>query len=165
MPKGTGGSNPSLSATLSLLDKEGQIKPSTMEKYPSGRRGSPAKGVGCVSAARVQIPASPPKPCQTTFRQGSFYVWKGKISPKAPNSFFCPMKNDCHFQTDAESERPLRACFFDFIQFNLSDRECAQPYFSRPAAPRRQRGCGRWHPRCGGASRVPPDRQCPRLSA
>ena len=31
-----------------------------MEKYPSGRRGSPAKGVVCESAARVQIPPSPP---------------------------------------------------------------------------------------------------------
>ena len=30
-----------------------------MEKYPSGRRGSPAKGVVRVTAARVQIPASP----------------------------------------------------------------------------------------------------------
>ena len=32
-----------------------------MEKYPSGRRGSPAKGVVSVMAARVQIPASPLK--------------------------------------------------------------------------------------------------------
>ena len=48
MLKGTGGSNPSLSA--SFLD---------MEKYPRGRRGSPAKGVGRVTGARVQIPASP----------------------------------------------------------------------------------------------------------
>ena len=32
-----------------------------MEKYPSGRRGSPAKGVVWVTAARVQIPASPRK--------------------------------------------------------------------------------------------------------
>ena len=31
-----------------------------VEKYPSGRRGSPAKGVVCESAARVQIPPSPP---------------------------------------------------------------------------------------------------------
>ena len=31
-----------------------------MEKYPRGRRGSPAKGVGRVTGARVQIPASPP---------------------------------------------------------------------------------------------------------
>ena len=28
-----------------------------MEKYPSGRRGAPAKGVVRVSVARVQIPA------------------------------------------------------------------------------------------------------------
>ena len=32
-----------------------------MEKYPRGRRGSPAKGVGRDTGARVQIPASPPK--------------------------------------------------------------------------------------------------------
>ena len=32
-----------------------------MEKYPRGRRGSPAKGVVSEMAARVQIPASPPK--------------------------------------------------------------------------------------------------------
>ena len=31
-----------------------------MEKYPSGRRGSPAKGVVWETAARVQIPPSPP---------------------------------------------------------------------------------------------------------
>ena len=31
-----------------------------MEKYPRGRRGSPAKGVGRVTGARVQIPPSPP---------------------------------------------------------------------------------------------------------
>ena len=31
-----------------------------MEKYPRGRRGSPAKGVGRVTVARVQIPLSPP---------------------------------------------------------------------------------------------------------
>ena len=31
-----------------------------LEKYPSGRRGSPAKGVGLLKGARVQIPASPP---------------------------------------------------------------------------------------------------------
>ena len=31
-----------------------------MEKYPRGRRGSPAKGVGWATGARVQIPPSPP---------------------------------------------------------------------------------------------------------
>jgi hypothetical protein len=31
-----------------------------MEKYSSGRRGAPAKGVGRVTGARVQIPLSPP---------------------------------------------------------------------------------------------------------
>ena len=32
-----------------------------MEKYPSGRRGSPAKGVGRETGARVQIPPSAPQ--------------------------------------------------------------------------------------------------------
>lgn len=31
-----------------------------MEKYPSGRRGAPAKGVVRVSVARVRISLSPP---------------------------------------------------------------------------------------------------------
>ena len=52
----TGGSNPSLSAI-----SENRIRAFDMEKYPRGRRGSPAKGVVCESAARVQIPASPPE--------------------------------------------------------------------------------------------------------
>ena len=30
-----------------------------MEKYSSGRRGAPAKGIGRVTGARVQIPPSP----------------------------------------------------------------------------------------------------------
>ena len=30
------------------------------EKYSSGRRGAPAKGIGRVTGARVQIPPSPP---------------------------------------------------------------------------------------------------------
>ena len=32
-----------------------------LEKYPRGRRGSPAKGVGRETGARVQIPPSAPK--------------------------------------------------------------------------------------------------------
>ena len=34
---------------------------SAVEKYSRGRRGAPAKGVGWETAARVQIPPSPPK--------------------------------------------------------------------------------------------------------
>ena len=48
------GSNPTLSATL-------LSGISYLQKYPRGRRGSPAKGVGCLkNAARVQIPPSAP---------------------------------------------------------------------------------------------------------
>ena len=32
-----------------------------MENYSSGGRGAPAKGVGWVTGARVQIPDSPPR--------------------------------------------------------------------------------------------------------
>ena len=31
-----------------------------MERYPSGSRGPSAKGLDCVSGARVRIPLSPP---------------------------------------------------------------------------------------------------------
>ena len=52
--KASVGSNPTLSARLF-------ISHSTMQKYPSGRRGSPAKGVGGLKTrARVQIPPSAP---------------------------------------------------------------------------------------------------------
>ena len=40
-----------------------------MEKYSRGRRGSPAKGVGRETGARVQIPPSPPeKNCLHLYR-------------------------------------------------------------------------------------------------
>lgn len=53
----TGGSNPSLSAIF-----YGELHSiSVVQKYPRGRRGSPAKGVGRVkSAAEVQILSSAP---------------------------------------------------------------------------------------------------------
>ena len=51
------GSNPTLSATPFIL-----ITNMNLQKYPRGRRGSPAKGVGCLkNAARVQIPPSAPE--------------------------------------------------------------------------------------------------------
>ncbi len=50
----------SLSLRQLLFEAKG-IQAVHMEKYPSGRRGSPAKGVVCESAARVQIPPSPPE--------------------------------------------------------------------------------------------------------
>lgn len=53
------GSNPTLSATIFF--RPVQINGFGLEKYPSGRRGSPAKGVGRETVARVQIPPSPPK--------------------------------------------------------------------------------------------------------
>ena len=43
MLRGTGGSNPSLSATSFPMELQRGI--GFMEKYPRGRRGSPAKGV------------------------------------------------------------------------------------------------------------------------
>ena len=46
MPKGTGGSNPSLSANYTAV-----------EKYPRGRRGSPAKGVGWVDCREGSNPS------------------------------------------------------------------------------------------------------------
>ena len=36
-----------------------RFKKRNLEKYSSGRRGAPAKGIGRVTGARVQIPPSP----------------------------------------------------------------------------------------------------------
>ena len=64
--KASVGSNPTLSANL--------IPTGYVQKYPSGRRGSPAKGVGCVkSAARVQIP--PSAPTKSPRRQAGGFCW------------------------------------------------------------------------------------------
>ena len=54
-----------------------------MEKYPRGRRGSPAKGVGRVSVARVQIPPSPP--IKRIRICGSFFILSGEedLDPSA----------------------------------------------------------------------------------
>ena len=43
------------------LKQNGDHQFCLMEKYSSGRRGAPAKGVGVLKRARVQIPPSPPK--------------------------------------------------------------------------------------------------------
>ena len=64
--KASVGSNPTLSANF--------IPSGYVQKYPSGRRGSPAKGVGCVkSAARVQIP--PSAPTKYPRRQAGVFCW------------------------------------------------------------------------------------------
>ena len=47
----------------------------TLEKYPRGRRGSPAKGVVRESVARVQIPLSPPLVNNTNTRQSEFVLF------------------------------------------------------------------------------------------
>ena len=46
------------------------------EKYSRGRRGAPAKGVGWVTAARVQIPLSPPNKNST--QSGAVFIWRRK---------------------------------------------------------------------------------------
>ena len=47
----------------------------TLEKYPRGRRGSPAKGVVRESVARVQIPLSPPLVNKTNPREMEFVLF------------------------------------------------------------------------------------------
>ena len=56
------------------------LRSPAMEKYPSGRRGSPAKGVVRVTAARVQIPASPLKPLRTNVLKVFFCLPKPKVA-------------------------------------------------------------------------------------
>ena len=69
IPKGTKGSNPF---------------PSSMEKYSSGRRDTPAKGAGRETGARVRISPSPP--CNNLLFNNE--VVKKKISPTSPERFF-----------------------------------------------------------------------------
>ena len=54
-PQGRVGSNPTLSA--GVIKVELGIR-NPQQKYPSGLRGSPGKGVGRVTGARVRIPLS-----------------------------------------------------------------------------------------------------------
>ena len=62
-----------------------RVKSSYSEKYSRGRRGAPAKGVGRVTGARVQIPLSPLKkngdftkklPFLFAFRRTDFQLFK-----------------------------------------------------------------------------------------
>ena len=52
-----------------------------MEKYSSGRRGAPAKGVGRVTGAEVQIFSSPPRKTQIELvRFGLFFLSENQRS-------------------------------------------------------------------------------------
>ena len=50
-----------------------------LEKYSSGRRGAPAKGVGRVTGAEVQIFSSPPKRQRYIFVSLSFSFCRRRI--------------------------------------------------------------------------------------
>ena len=65
----TVGSNPTLSAIFLFI---ALFTKAPMEKYSSWWRGAPAKGVGRVTGARVQISPTPPKNSSNLFR-GIFY--------------------------------------------------------------------------------------------
>lgn len=51
-----------------------------MRKYPSGSRGSPAKGVALLKVARVQIPPSAPKN-RTDIKSVLFFVSSNSVNP------------------------------------------------------------------------------------
>ena len=66
------GSNPTLSATF-LFVRQSVVR--YLQKYPSGRRGSPAKGVGRETVARVQIPPSAPTRRKREKACGEFFYF------------------------------------------------------------------------------------------
>ena len=76
MSKGTGGSNPFPSAIFLISALQGSAseqKQLNMEKYPSGRRGSPAKGVVRVNRSEGSNPSfSAKKTLETKAFQGIF---------------------------------------------------------------------------------------------
>src|SRR5699024_11906476 len=56
---------------------------STEEKYSRGRRGAPAKGIGRVTGARVQIPPSPFKSIwqnQSAILSGAFILFNRTVN-------------------------------------------------------------------------------------
>ena len=78
--QGTEGSNPSFSANFFIqyvLVSTGEI--------PKWWRGSPAKGVGSETGARVQIPLSPPETVITCMSYNGFSIYKIyiRILPRA----------------------------------------------------------------------------------
>ena len=73
IPQGTGGSNPSLSAIF-----YGEFHSvSVMQKYPRGRRGSPAKGVGCGKRREGSNPSFCAK--KETLRDQSLFCYAKEI--------------------------------------------------------------------------------------
>ena len=88
------GSNPTLSAistpTKRKLNKT-DILFAHLENYSRGRRGAPAKGVGWVTAARVQIPHSPPGKGQS--KDCPFRIYNA-FSEKHLNPAYFTAKND-----------------------------------------------------------------------
>ena len=58
-----------------------------LQKYPRGRRGSPAKGVGClINAARVQIPPSAPARRKRQIACDELFPFRAKLIAR---SFCC----------------------------------------------------------------------------
>ena len=64
------------------LKQNGDHQFCLMEKYSSGRRGAPAKGVGVLKRARVQIPPSPPRKRLKPPGFGRFSLFSADFSVK-----------------------------------------------------------------------------------
>ena len=89
---GTVGSNPTLSANFLNTIIFG------LRKYPRGRRGSPAKGVGRETGARVQIPPSAPS-CSVLYAKTLFFFLRGDANPVILPSQKVLTKNGFTFET------------------------------------------------------------------
>ncbi len=57
-----------------------------VEKYSRGRRGAPAKGIGRVTGARVQIP---PSPLQKAIVFGGFFIYVFILATQEMYEEFC----------------------------------------------------------------------------
>ena len=94
MRRRTVGSNPTLSATLFLKLNH----TSTRRNTQAGRRGAPAKGVGRVTVARVQIPLSPPNKIRYPFGYRIFVRLsreKRDLNPKGADGVKKNSPGDC----------------------------------------------------------------------
>ena len=84
-----------------------------------GRRGSPAKGVGCVSGARVQIPPSPPR----ATARANIAIYYGRL-----RYFLCP-KGSAHIGRICHGQRPERISQFTMVGCGIF---CARKETSNP---------------------------------
>ena len=99
-----------------------------MEKYSRGRRGAPAKGVGRVTGAKVQILSSPPK-TRNVLRAFRIFLF---CAEKKGFVYLCTVAHNVSSGAD-NAAQPRRKARFSGRQAKLLRERCAQRNKARSA--------------------------------